>query len=115
MSDGIPSDQLRGHLETLVLSLLEERSSHGFELVKRFEERGSGLLRLREATVYPVLYRLERQGLVKARWEEGESDRRGPRRRIYSLTAKGKRQLQSGRAEWARFVMVIGPLVGAPA
>lgn len=116
MDGEIHGDQVRGHLETMVLSVLEDQDAHGFEVVKRLEERGCGLLRLREGTVYPVLYRLEKAGLVKARWEDADSGRRGPRRRIYQLTKKGKRRLDAGREAWSQFVNVVGSIViGVPA
>ena len=63
---------------------------------------GCGLLRLKEGSLYPALYRLEAAGEVKAVWEEDSHGRRGARRRIYHLTAKGKRQLESGRMPVSR-------------
>ena len=111
----IRGEQVRGHLETMLLALLEEQDAHGFELVKRLEQQGSGALTLREGTIYPVLYRLEKSRLVKARWEDSASSRRGPRRRIYSLTKKGHKQLAAGRESWSTFVQVVGGIMGAPA
>lgn len=112
MPDSIQGNQLRGHLETMVLAVLERGETHGFEILKRLEEQGCGLLRLKEGTVYPVLYRLEKLGLVTARWEAEHSSRRGPRRRNYKLTSKGKRHLAAGRESWARFVSVVGAVMG---
>jgi DNA-binding PadR family transcriptional regulator len=112
MTDPIQGDQLRGHLETMVLSVLEAGDAHGFEILKRLDQRGCGLLRLKEGTVYPVLYRLEKLGLVTARWEESTSNRRGPRRRIYKLNAKGKRHLAAGRESWQQIVSVVGTVMG---
>ena len=111
----IRGDQLRGHLDTMVLSVLESGDAHGFDVVKRLAEQGSGLLHLKEGTVYPALYRLESSGLVKAHWEEATSGRRGPRRRIYRLTPKGRRRLVAGREQWERFVSVVGGIVGGMA
>ncbi len=107
--------QLRGHLETIALAALEEGEAHGFEVLRRLEKSGSGALKLKEGSLYPALYRLEEQGSLKARWEENPGGRKGPARRIYRLTPKGRRQLQAGREEWAAFVSVIGSIVGAPA
>lgn len=109
----ISGDALRGHLATMLLSALEGGPAHGFDLLKRLEAAGQGVLRLREGSVYPALYRLEKSGLVKAEWESGEESRRGPRRRIYRLTRKGRAQLVSGREEWKQFVSVVGAIVGA--
>ena len=111
----IHGDTLRGHLETLVLSALKKGDAHGFEILKRLEEAGSGALQLKEGSLYPALYRLESEGLVKAQWEDGETQRRGPRRRIYHLTAKGGKRLDAARTEWQQFVRILGGIIGAPA
>lgn len=110
----INGDQLRGHLETMVLSSLERGEAHGLEILRRLEEGGCGLLRLKEGSLYPALYRLEAAGKVRAVREEAARGR-GARRRIYRLTAKGKRDLAAGREEWASFVRIIGGILGAPA
>ncbi len=112
MSSPISGDALRGHLATMLLSALEAGPAHGFDLLKRLEAAGSGALKLKEGSVYPALYRLEQGGLVRGQWESGTSERRGPRRRIYRLTPKGRTQLAAGRAEWAEFVRVVGAIVG---
>lgn len=111
----ITGDQLRGHLETMILSSLERGEAHGLEILHRLEAAGCGLLRLKEGSLYPALYRLEEAGKVQAVWEEETHGRRGARRRIYRLTPKGKRELAQGREAWLRFVQVVGTLVGAPA
>ncbi len=111
--EGISGDQLRGHLENLVLASLRQGEAHGFEILKRLDAAGSGSLRLKEGSLYPALYRLEAQGLVKGAWEEGETGRRGPRRRIYRLTAKGKKRQRQSREEWNLFVRIMGGILGA--
>jgi DNA-binding PadR family transcriptional regulator len=110
----ITGDQLRGHLETLVLSVLERGEAHGFEVLRRLEEEGSGLLRLKEGSLYPALYRLEEAGKIRARWEDGSVRRRGPRRRLYQLTKSGRRELGRRREGWRRFVDIIGRIVEVP-
>src|SRR3954453_23528741 len=107
----INGDKLRGHLETMVLSTLEQGKAHGLEILRRLEEAGCGLLRLKEGSLYPALYRLEAAGGVKAVWGAEPHRRGGPRRRIYCLTAKGQRTLDAGRAEWQQFVRVLGAIV----
>lgn len=111
----IGGDLLRGHLETMVLSVLERGEAHGFEVWRRLEEAGCGALKLKEGSLYPALYRLEKGSLLKAEWEEGNTKRKGPRRRIYKLTPKGRRQLKSGRQHFEDFTSVIGHIIGAPA
>jgi DNA-binding PadR family transcriptional regulator len=109
----IHGDALRGHLETMALAALERGEAHGFEILRRLEEAGCGALQLKEGSLYPALYRLEEAGLIKSAWDDSEAGRRGPRRRVYRLTRKGTRRLASGRAEWRRFVNVIGGILGA--
>src|SRR5882672_10806484 len=99
----IHGDQLRGHLEAMVLSTLEQGEAHGLEILRRLENAGCGLLRLKEGSLYPALYRLEAAGEVKAVWESEPHGRRGARRRIYQLTTKGQRKLDAGRVEWQQF------------
>lgn len=109
----ISGDRLRGHLETLVLSALAQGEGHGLEILHRLEQSGCGLLRLKEGSLYPALYRLEAAGSVQAVWEAEPHGRRGARRRIYRLTARGRRALAEGREEWTRFVSVVGAVLGA--
>ena len=111
----ISGDQLRGHLEGLILSALEHGTAHGWDISRRLEAAGGGALALKEGSLYPALYRLERERLVSARWEASTAGRRGPRRRVYRLTGKGRRQLNVARREWHQFVTVLGGLLGAPA
>jgi DNA-binding PadR family transcriptional regulator len=111
----ITGDKLRGHLETLILATLEPSEAHGLEILRRLEIRGCGLLRLKEGSLYPALYRLEAAGEITAVWEAEPHGRRGARRRIYRLTAKGGRKLKQGRGEWQTFVETLGGILGAPA
>ena len=113
--EAINGDKLRGHLETIILSTLEEGEAHGLDILRRLDEAGCGLLRLKEGSLYPALYRLEAAGEVKAVWEPAPHGRRGARRRIYCLTAKGRRKLDAGRIEWQQFVRILGGILGAPA
>src|SRR3954447_24591574 len=113
--DAIDGDKLRGHLEALILSTLERGEAHGLEILRRLEEAGCGLLRLKEGSLYPALYRLEAAGAVKAVWEAEPHGRRGARRRLYRLTAKGQRKLDAGRVQWQHFVRILGGILGAPA
>ena len=113
--EAIQGDKLRGHLEAMVLSTLERGEAHGLEILRRLDDAGCGLLRLKEGSLYPGLYRLEAAGAVKAVWESEPHGRRGARRRIYRLTPKGQRRLDAGRVEWQQFVRVLGGILGAPA
>lgn len=111
----ISGDALRGHLEPMILAALETGAAHGFEILRRLTDAGSGALRLREGSLYPALYRLEEAGMIASEWEDESAPRRGPRRRVYELTRRGRGRLAAGREEWRRFVHVIGTILGAPA
>ncbi|MBP88240.1 MAG: PadR family transcriptional regulator [Planctomycetaceae bacterium] len=115
MSEPISGKSLHGHLDTMVLAVLDKSEAHGFEVWKRLEAQAKGGLKLKEGSLYPALYRLETAGLLTARKEEDDSSRRGPRRRIYKITRKGKRRLDQGRQEWQHFVSVVECVIGAPA
>jgi PadR family transcriptional regulator, regulatory protein PadR len=112
----IGGDKLRGHLDGMVLSVLERGGpAHGLEILRRLRAAGDGSLRLKEGSLYPALYRLERGGRVKAEWEQETKGRRGARRRIYRLTARGLAALARDRADWREFARVIGGIVGGTA
>jgi DNA-binding PadR family transcriptional regulator len=112
--DPIDGDKLRGHLEIMILATLERGAAHGLEILRRLEEKGCGLLKLKEGSLYPALYRLEHAGEVESEWEEEPHGRRGARRRFYRLTAAGKRKLKQGRLAWREFVRITGDILGAP-
>ena len=99
----------------MVLSTLARGEAHGLEILRRLDEAGCGLLKLKEGSLYPALYRLEAAGEVKAVWEEETHGRKGARRRIYRLTTKGERKLNQGRIEWQQFAYIVGGILGAPA
>jgi PadR family transcriptional regulator len=111
----IHGDKLRGHLETMVLSVLEQGEAHGLEVIRRLEEQGCGLLKLKEGTLYPALYRLQDTGKIVIAREDKPAHGRGALRRIYKLSQKGKRHLAQGREEWVEFVKLMGSIIGAPA
>jgi DNA-binding PadR family transcriptional regulator len=113
--EAISGDKLRGHLEMLILATLERGEAHGLEILRRLEVNGCGLLRLKEGSLYPALYRLEETGEIRASWERKTHGRRGPRGRIYRLTSKGHRKLSDARHQWQTFVVTIGGILGAPA
>lgn len=93
--------EVKGTAEVLVLALLEARPRHGYELSKLIADRSAGALDLHAASLYPLLYRLERRGLVAGRWIERPGERR---RRFYSLTPQGRQALASQRKDWRAFL-----------
>ena len=90
----------RGSTEMLILALVEDRPCHGYEIAKLIEERSDGVLQFHVASLYPLLYRLEKRGLIKGTWVEKAGERR---RRFYKLTAAGKKVLEEQRQTWSDF------------
>ena len=106
----MPRDELRkGSAEFLVLALLEHEARHGYELSKLIAARSRGTLTFNVASLYPLLYRLERRGWVQGRWVEKAGQRR---RRYYALTASGRKVLRAQRETWADFVEAVRRVVG---
>ena len=99
----------KGSAELLVLSLLESQSRHGYDLCQLIEKRSGGALRFKAASMYPLLYRLERRGWITGRWVERASERR---RRFYRLTAEGREILAAQRQGWKAFVDAIRRITG---
>jgi transcriptional regulator len=90
-----------GSAEFLILAQLEDRPKHGYEIACEIERRSHGAISFLPASLYPVLYRLERRGLIKGRWVEAAGTRR---RRFYMLTAAGRRELAEQRSSWTEFL-----------
>ena len=90
----------RGSTEMLILALVEDRPRHGYEIAKLIEERSDGVLQFHVASLYPLLYRLEKRGLIKGTWIEKAGQRR---RRFYKLTVNGKKVLNEQRQTWSDF------------
>ncbi len=96
--------------EMLILSLVEARPRHGYEISQLIEQRSGGAVRFYVASLYPLLYRLEKRGWIQGRWVEKEGQRR---RRYYRLTPQGKRVLASQRRGWRAFVEAINRITEA--
>ena len=93
----------------IVLALLEARTRHGYELAKLIEVRSESRLQFHVASLYPMLYRMERKKLVEGKWVEKAGERR---RRCYRLTAAGRRALAEQRRSWREFVDALSRLTG---
>ena len=98
----------KGSAELLVLSLIEVRARHGYEIGKLIEQRSAGRLRFRIGSLYPILCRLEAKGLITGRWVEKAGERR---RRYYKLTAEGRKMLAAERGVWQQFVVTVNQIV----
>lgn len=99
----------KGSAELLVLSLLEDQPRHGYDISRLIEIRSGGALRFHVTSLYPLLHRLEKQGLVSGRWVEKPEQRR---RRYYEITTQGRNVLASQQRSWREFVAAIGRVTG---
>ncbi|HEU5237434.1 MAG TPA: PadR family transcriptional regulator [Pyrinomonadaceae bacterium] len=99
----------RGSTEMLILALVEDRPRHGYEIAKLIEQRSDGVLQFHAASLYPLLYRLEKRGLIKGRWVEKAGERR---RRFYKLTAAGQKILAEQRQTWKEFFAALDRVAG---
>ena len=102
------ADALRGHLDTMILAVLEEEPLHGYAIIEALSLRSGGELDLPTGTVYPALRRLEAAGHLRSTWATAG----GRRRRTYTLSAGGRRALAKQRKEWRTFSAVVDGVLG---
>jgi transcriptional regulator len=102
-------DLQKGSAVMLVLALLEDRPRHGYELAKLIEVRSESQLQFQAASLYPLLYRLERQKAVEGRWVEKPNERR---RRFYRITRHGRELLATQRRTWREFFVALDRVAG---
>lgn len=96
------AEELKGHLDALILSVLSQGPLHGYAVIDALKARSGGKLALPEGTVYPALHRMERSGLLASEWSHN-----GRRRRVYRLTNRGERELGLRRERWREFTTTI--------
>jgi PadR family transcriptional regulator PadR len=99
----------KGSAELLVLSLVEVRPRHGYEIGKLIDVRSEGALHYNIASLYPLLYRLEKRGWIRGQWVEKAGQRR---RRFYRITPVGRKVLAAQRTVWKNFVAAINRIAG---
>jgi PadR family transcriptional regulator PadR len=99
----------KGSAELLILSLLEARPRHGYEISQLIENQSGGAITFNIASFYPLLYRLEKRGWIQGRWVEKAGQRR---RRYYKLTSAGREVLKQQRSSWLEFVAAMQRLTG---
>ena len=100
----------KGSAELLILSLVENRARHGYEIGKLIEQRSAGDLHFHVASLYPLLYRLEKRGWLSAEWGDSENGREA---KFYKLSAKGRRQLATEEATWNRLSQAVALILDA--
>jgi PadR family transcriptional regulator, regulatory protein PadR len=106
---GVGGEPLKGHLDMLVLSVLDGGEAHGYRVIEHLRAASGGVFDLPEGTVYPVLHRLERAGYLRSRWAKGA----GPKRRVYTLTSRGRRALDGQKESWQAFTRAVSAVIGA--
>jgi DNA-binding PadR family transcriptional regulator len=102
------ADALRGHLDSMILAVLENEPRHGYAIIEALSVRSGGELDLPTGTIYPALRRLEAAGYLDSSWSEAS----GRRRRTYKLSRSGRGVLAAKRREWAAFTKVVGGVLG---
>ena len=110
MARGLPARELKkGSAELLILALVEARPRHGYDIGKLIESQSRGELRFNVASLYPLLYRLEKRGWIEGRWTEKPGERR---RRLYRLTPEGRKVLAAQRSGWQTFARAVSRIAG---
>ncbi len=102
------AEQLKGHLDPLVLAVLERGPAHGYGIIEALRARSAGVFDLPEGTIYPALHRLERGGSVTSRREVVG----GRERRVYRLSARGRAELRERRSNWSQFSAAVTQILG---
>lgn len=109
MNTRLDRELKKGSAELLILSLVEDRPRHGYEIAKMIEVRSEGTLRFNVGSLYPLLYRLETRGWLRGQWLEQAGQRR---RRFYKLTPEGRKVLIAQRRGWRQFVEAMNRIAG---
>lgn len=102
------SELVRSTTDLVILTLLRDRPMYGYEILVSLADRGNGEFRFRQGTLYPLLYRLEREGWIRARWETPPT---GKKRKVYALTAEGSKVQRERNAEWRRFTEAVNSIL----
>lgn len=110
MEDRFSQQLKKGVLEMLVLELICEKPTYGYELLSRLKEGSGGMFSLKEGTLYPILYRLEDDGMIRAAWSQGEG--RAAPKKIYAPTDRGREENLRRLAVWQEFVRTVNDITG---
>ncbi len=105
----ISKELLKGSTVILILSLLENKSMYGYEMIKEIENKSTGIFAFKEGTLYPILHSLEAEGMVESSWLQIEGSRR---RKYYTITDKGKHYAQAKKEEWLTFRTTVDRVLG---
>ncbi len=111
MNQNLDPNLLKGNLDFILLTILEEGEMYGLEIIQEAQIRTNGYFDFKEGSLYPALHRLTQAGLLTSEFRE--SDLGGPRRKYYTLTQKGQHSLAKKRSDWKQFSSAIDQLKGA--
>ena len=101
-------DLPQGTLDLLILRTLALEPLHGWAVSERIQQISSDVLRVQQGSLYPALHRLERRGWIKARWGTSDHNRRA---KYYDLTARGRRQFESGQTAWRKMAAAVASVL----
>ncbi|MDD2496219.1 MAG: PadR family transcriptional regulator [Tissierellia bacterium] len=104
------SEILRGNTETIILAILTEKDSYGYEIMKTIIERGKGLVDIKDATIYTAFKRMEKDKLIESYWGNEES---GARRKYYRITLEGRVTYIQKVNEWKEITIIMNNLIGS--
>ena len=107
-----PAELLPGTLDLLILQAVSLGPLHGYGVLLRIQQISGNALNIPQGSLYPALYRLERDGAIQAEWGESENNRKA---KFYQLTAAGRKRLRAERAGWDRFAAAMGAALNARA
>ncbi len=99
---------LQGTLDMLILKAVSLGPLHGYGVLLRIQQISGGQLEIQQGSLYPALYRLEHQGLIRSEWGESDNKRKA---KFYQLSASGKRRLQAETDNWNRMAQVMGSIL----
>jgi PadR family transcriptional regulator, regulatory protein PadR len=103
-------DLVQGTLDMLILKAVSLGGLHGYGVLLRLQQLTGGQLQIQQGSLYPALYRLERQGFIGSEWGESDNKRRA---KFYALTAAGRKRLKTEQESWNRFSLVVASVLGA--
>lgn len=106
---GYSSDVLRGHTETIILGILKDEDSYGYDILKTILEKGKGLIDIKDATIYTAFKRMEKEGLITTYWGNEDAN---ARRKYYSITEVGREYYATKVREWKEINIILNDLIG---
>ena len=104
----IDKELMKGSTTLLILNLLDKENLYGYQLIKKLSEESENIFNLKEGTLYPILHGLEEKGVISSYWD----DTTGKKRKYYSITKQGKKQLKESKEEWKVFSGAVNKVIG---